>query len=244
MNATRRIVTFGVCALVVLVVATSMGEARPMSRDQVYRDPLLDHARPATVAVLPVATVAEQPTVERAVEAGWVTLYADAQTHWMPTQEVRAKLEEGSAEPGSLAAAVDRQLWRDATISPVLAGHLCRLLGVDAVLTVRVDRWELADGGRGIVEMTAVLTGEDGRRLWSISGMAGCGTPPSSVERNFTLGSESVFFNPALEPREDGRRMVRALRTLMARWAWQLPVPIAPGKSLSPSLLAQVGLGS
>ncbi len=239
MKATNlRIGAFGICTFVALAVAASIGEARP-GRDAVYRAPALDSTRPATVAVLPVASVVEWPLIEDAVAAGWVGLYAGSATRWMPTGQVRERMEAGSAGPGAIAAEVDRQIWRDGAVSPLLAGHLCRLLGVDAVLAVRVDRWEIADGGRAIVEMTATITGADGRRAWSISGAAGYGTPPSSVERNFVLGSESVFFNPALEPQNAGSSLVRALQSLMARWAWQLPAPLDEEQQAALPMLAE-----
>jgi hypothetical protein len=195
------------------------GAAAP---DALYRDAKLASHPLATVALLPVVSVVDDPAAERLVEASWIDLYRAAGTTWMPAVEVRAGLAR--AMDGDLGAEIDAQIWRRGGVDPAVAGRLARLLGVDAVLSVRIDRWEIADGDRAMVELTATLSGADGSRLWSISGLAGCGVPHSSTGRNFNADM-SWIRDPRLEPRElDREKLGGALYTLLARWEPSLPV--------------------
>ncbi len=238
MNATMsRMTTLGVCALVALTVGSSVAAARSNARDEVYRDARLDQVRPATVAILPVVAMASDTIAERLVEAGWFGLYRESATRWTSADEVRTHFQESGAEPGNIARLVAAQIWRDGSVASELAGRLTRLLGVDAVLSVRIDRWEVVDGGRALVAMSAVLTGADGARLWSISGMAGHGTPAGSVERSFAFEPDVITVrNPESELSEDGHRLSHALFSLMARWAWALPAPIDERADVAPVL--------
>jgi hypothetical protein len=206
-----------------LALGVSADAASPDSRDQLYRNSMLDGFQPTLVALLPVVAVAENLGAERLVENTWVGLYGGAGMEWMPADVVRARLAQVPGTRGALAAEVDAQVWQRGEVEPRVASRLARLLGVDALLSVRIDRWEIADGGRGMVELSAVLTDADGTRLWSISGLAGCGTPPGSRELNFNADM-SWFRDPRLEwqiPNEV--KLGGALRNLLLRWEAALP---------------------
>lgn len=206
-----------------LALGVSADAANPDSRDQVYRNSVLDGFQPTRVALLPVVAVAENLGAERLVESKWVDLYGDAGMEWMPADRVRARLAQASGERGNLSAEVDKQVWQNGEVDAAVAARLARLLGVDALLSVRIDRWEIADGGRGMVELSAVLTGADGTRLWSISGLAGCGTPSGSRGLNFNADM-SWFRNPRLESRcPDEAKLGGALCNLLIRWEGALP---------------------
>jgi len=206
-----------------LALGVSADAASPDLRDQLYRSSKLDGFHPTRVALLPVVAVAENLAAERLVERTWVDLYAGAGMEWMPADVVRARLAQASGERGDLAAEVDGQVWQRGEVEPEVAARLVRLLGVDAVLSARIDRWEIADGGRGMVELSAVLTGADGTRLWSISGLAGCGVPSGSRDVNFSMDM-SWFRNPRLEPRNPSEAKLNgALCNLLIRWEGALP---------------------
>jgi hypothetical protein len=239
-NGSRRILV--ALALAGLVAGMNAEAARPPVLDDLYRGAQLASHRAISVAVLPVVAVSDDPTAERLVEASWVALYQDSKTRWMPANEVRtlfAKSDDGS---GGLAREVNRQIWRNGAVEPEMAGRLTRLLGVHAVLSVRIDRWEIADGGRGMVGMTAVLTDRDGTRLWSISGIAGHGRPPTSAEQNFDAGM-SRLWSPDLVWRENGHNVTSALYALLARWAWSLPAPLYAEEESGTPLIAGDGVG-
>jgi len=224
MNGNRsRLAGLMVLVAIGLALGVSADAASPDSRDRLYRNSKLDGFQLTQVALLPVVAVAENLGAERLVERAWVDLYGEAGTEWMPADAVRARLAQVSGEPGNLAAEVDGQVWQRGEVEPEVAARLARLLGVDALLSVRIDRWEIADGGRGMVELSAVLTGADGARLWSISGLAGCGVPSGSRDLNFSTDL-SWFRDPRLEPRcLSEAKLSGALRNLLIRWEGSLP---------------------
>ena len=222
MNGTRRIGTWMACALVMVTAGASAAQDATPAQDQLYASARLETYRSMSVAVLPAVAVADDPAAEGLIEANWVALYAPAKTHWMPASEVRMRIARGTGQ-SEIARQTDREVWQRGEVEPETAARLTRLLGVDAVLSLRIDRWEIADGGRAMVQVSAVLQSSDGSRLWSISGLAGSGQAPGSRDRNFD--SDLTWFrDPALEPsRGNARNLDRALYTLLARWAWSLP---------------------
>jgi hypothetical protein len=206
-----------------LALGASADAAGPDSRDRLYRGSELNGFQPGRVALLPVVAVAENLDAERLVETTWVDLYHDAGMEWMPADAVRARLARVSGEHGDLAAEAASQIWRRGEVDPGTAVRLARCLGVDAVLSVRLDRWEIADGGRGMVELSAALTGADGTRLWSISGVAGCGTPPASRALNFNADM-TWFWDRRIEPGDASQaKLGGALCNLLLRWERALP---------------------
>ena len=241
MSAMRiRFVTATILVLAALpaVVATvTAGEvaAAISARDRSCRNPALTGRRLATIAILPAVSVTGDRNAERWVEDGWPLFYGQAQTTWMPADEVRARIARSVDGSNERLDAVRGQVWQSGEPDAAFAGALARSLGVDAVMSVRVDRWEIADGGRAMVELTAVLTGADGARLWSITGLAGHGRAPGSRARHFDPELRWLR-RPQLEPRDPENRLGLAFCTLLARWSVALPVPMLPEADVTPML--------
>lgn len=204
--------------LVVLAAGAADAGGRGRPRDVIYRSAALDGHQLATVAVLPVVAVADNPIAEQQVEAGWVTLYGGASVQWMPADEARARFAACPDGRGKLEAAIRGQIWSRGSVDSPTAIRLARLLGVDAVLCVRVERWDVPDRWHADVEMSAVLIGADGRPLWSIQG--------GVVEGRAV--SEPALPHP-LDPGAQGRRLGTAFCRLMARWADALPTEFENG---------------
>lgn len=197
---------YGALAAGALLALASIGgpaEAREM-RDRIAQANDIDRHQLTTVAVLPAVSINGDEQAEVRAEAGWVALYGHSQTHWMRADEVGEMI--AAAGPG-LARAVREQIWRRGEVDPQTAERLCRVLGVDAVISLRVDRWELAER-RGMVAMTVTLNGADGARLWTASGLAG-------------HGRRELPDTDALE--HPDHRTCAAYSTLLTRWAAQLP---------------------
>jgi hypothetical protein len=236
MNATKsRFETLAVTALVVLAVGASVAAAGPLSKDEIYRSVRLESHPEMTVAILPVVTVVENAPIERVVEQAWYSLYQGTRTTWVPADEVRARLAKVCGEDGPMAKAAHDQVWREGAVDATTARCLAKVLDVDAVLTVRVDRFGIEDGCRAVVGMTAVLMGGDGTRLWSIEGAAARGTTKSSRETNFN-DDLSWVRDPRLEPCSIGGCLGRAMFDLFARWAYSLPNPMYSDGEVEPML--------
>ena len=223
MNATKCRFLIGMAlAVVLLAIGASAPTARAATDDDVFRSAAPGARAFTTIAILPVASVNENTAAERLVEGSWTEFCGQGGIRWMRADDVRAALARTATGPADLEE-VHAQIWRRGEVDSGSAGRMARSLGVDAVLSVRIDRWEIADGGRAMVQMNAVLLGADGARLWSISGLAGCGAPRSSAKRHFSDDLGSIW-SPRLEPRELGREKLGcALYTLLSRWEDSLP---------------------
>ncbi len=221
-------------ALALLALGIASPAARSAGSDEVWASNALATRPMARVAMLPVVAIADDPAAERAVAQGWKDLCCGTAAVWIPCCDVVARLERAPAGGGELVRTIEGEIWRDGAASPRSAALAARLLGVDAVLSLRIERWELADGGRGTVALTATLTGADGRRLWSISGSAEHGRGLQSSEANFRF-DDAAFWDPRLEAPREGRIGV-ALYALLARWSPELPTPLFDDRAATPLL--------
>jgi hypothetical protein len=230
-----------VSTLVALVAWTSIAAATvPLERDEVYRDARLGGRATMTVAILPAVTTVESVPLERFVEQAWATLYRGGRTTWMPADDVRTRLAEVCADHHALEAAVHARIWRDGEVDAATARELAAMLGVDAVLCVRLDRFEIVDGCRAVVGMSAAVIGGDGTRWWSIRGCAGRGVIKSSRDQHFNSDLSWVR-DPRLEPCTVAACLGLATYDLFARWAWSLPTPMYEDAAPRPVLTVHDG---
>jgi len=233
-------VKFGLAAATILVLtglSIGAGEAGAAvsTRDRMTRNPALAERHLNTIAILPAVSVNGNEQAELWAEAGWALFYRQAETSWMTADDVRAHFV--FAGGSDLLDAARSEVWANAEPRSATARALANALGVDAVLTIRVDRWEIVDGGRGMVELSAALTAADGTRLWTATGLAGHGRSPGSRDRCFNADL-TCFWPVRLEPGDPENRLGLALCSLFTRWSAGLPVPMAPESTGGPSLFA------
>jgi hypothetical protein len=231
MKGTRGKIYAALCAVIVLTPIVDDANAAGSKRDRTWCDPALAERPLTSIAILPAVSVTGDERAEAWVENGWAMFYDQAKTDWVAADAVRERV------PDATLAAVRDEVWRKGRPSAQAAVDLTRSLAVDAVLSVRVDRWEIVDGGRAMVELSAVLTAADGSCLWSISGLAGHGRSPCSRERNFN-GDMTWFWRPELEPCEAKDNLGYAMCTLFARWSVALPEAMTPAANVPVQLLA------
>ncbi len=231
MRTTIRIMAMTMYAVVILALTGGVAAARVLVPDDVFRSARLDSQPVMTVAILPAVTTVEDAQLESLVDGAWFAMYRDAGPRWVPADRVRARLSSIVDERCGLQASVHAQIWRTGSVEPSMARGLARMLDVDAVLSLRVDRWEIDDGGRAVVGLTAVMVGANGERLWSVSGCSGHGETVSSGERGYNRDL-TWYRDPRLEPRTDGHNLRYAFSGLLARWAWLLPAPAADAPDL------------
>jgi hypothetical protein len=232
MNGARGRLNAALCGIIALALTTGIADAAGSRRDRTWCNPALGERPLSIIAILPAVSVTGDARAESWVENGWRLFYDQAKTTWVPAADVRERIPEARLE------AVRDEVWQRGRPSAQAAVDLARLLAVDAVLSVRVDRWEIVDGGRAMVELSAVLTDADGSCLWSISGLAGHGRALGSRDRNFN-GDMTWFWRPQLEPREPQDPLGLAMCTLFARWSVALPGAIIPVANAPVQLLAE-----
>ncbi len=234
---TKRCGVYAAAACVLAMGAAGIGVAGAGAPgpDSVRRADGLETRTLASVAILPAVSIDENAAAERRVERAWLAFFGDARTRWMPPDEVRSRLSTAAGEPDGSGGSVESQIWRNGEVDAESAERLARALAVDALLSLRVDRWEFEDGGRGVVELTVALTGADGSRLWRVSGLAGNGGGRRSDQGNFTWDLSWVW-DARLEPTDQDRRIGTALYNLLGRWTPELPQGLIEGLPMSPAL--------
>lgn len=234
MNGTRGKIYAALCAVIVLVPIADDAGAAGSKRDRTWCDPALGEQALSRIAILPAVSVIGDERAESWVENGWTLFYDQAKATWVSAADVRARLPEAKL------VSLRDEVWQKGRPSAQAAVDLARSLAVDAVLSVRVDRWEIADGGRAMVELSAVLTAADGRCLWTVSGLAGHGRSPGSRDQNFN-GDMTWFWRPSLQPRESQDPLGLAMCTLFARWSVALPGAMIPVANAPVEYLAEQG---
>lgn len=152
-----------------------------------FAAPLLQAAKPAEVwvrdevakfgvdriAMLPVATYDNNREAERTVQSEFSKALKDAGYRWLSATAARTLLQMGG-NADSLNAAVREDILEDARLDSLTAIRVCAQLRVDALLTVRVDRWEKREieaneSGKPstTVQMKAALIDKTGTLLWT-----------------------------------------------------------------------------
>jgi len=160
-------------ALLIAVLARgAMGVSR--TADRVWIRP--DAARfPVTrIAVLPV--VAEDVHAGRAVEEQWLLQFIADGHDWLPSEVCGQTMRALSPRrPDSTARAIENQVFHAELPDTTGVPPLARALAAQAILTLKVKRWErVVEADPTIttayVELAAALVDSAGHVLWRISG--------------------------------------------------------------------------
>lgn len=132
-----------------------------------------DKSAVRTVAILPAITFDGNHTAAGAVPAAWSAVFPDSGYLWIPADEVGRKLD-AAGRLSDLDPLASGEIRRTGAVSAGTAQRLCRTLGVQAVLCLRVDKWEqmlAADSRRtASVEIRCSLVDSSGTELWRVSG--------------------------------------------------------------------------
>lgn len=180
-------------AVAVLVTMPAMGVAKPRgpAKDRVWVHPEIERLRPTRIAILPAVSFVNIPKERAYLEDIWLQGMRASRHVWMPAVLCRERMAATSRGGDSLLNAIGNQVRSRGRVDSTSSPRLTRLLQSQALLCLRVDRWERV-GGSGnsdmtYVDMTATLVDSTGRLLWRVS----------SVER-----LESVYGVPKLSDME------------------------------------------
>jgi hypothetical protein len=127
------------------------------------------------VAVLPAAVIGDDRSAARIVESAWVSAFDSTARHWSLAREREASFAATSIRKDSLLDAIAHQVFGHVSVDPATAYRVTRLLKVQALLCVRVNRWERVpestpDRPVAIVELEAAMVDSTGATLWKASG--------------------------------------------------------------------------
>lgn len=194
-----------VAALLALVLAPRPAAAAKPPADRIW-------TRPGGVG-REIRTIAMLPTVGPSghfVDDRWLVAFFQDGHQWLPAPLVRDQLARLSSQPDSALLALSAQVFARGSVDAAIAPRLCRAMRVQALLTVRVDRWErVAESNpyltTAYVELVATLLDSTGDVVWRVSGeeretarygvptsaSSKLSTPPAHVGEDFMVGQQS-----------------------------------------------------
>ena len=157
-------------ALLALLTLTAATPTAPVP-DQVWGHPELERLRPQHVAILPVVSFVYLPRERAYVEDAWLQRMRLSYHDWLPAVLCRERMASTSRGGDSLLSAIGSQVRSRGRVDSTSSPHLARLLHSQALLCLRIDRWERigeARSTRVYVDMTAALVDSTGRLLWRV----------------------------------------------------------------------------
>jgi hypothetical protein len=223
--AIAAVVIAAACAL----LFASTGHAAKRTADLFWKHPDFAHAGIHSVAMLPVASYDHNSQTQTLVAGAWGQQFHAAGYRWMTAGSTAALIRVAGGD--SLVKAVDRSLLDRGRPDSLVAPVLCSRFHVDALLSLRVDRWEqvaVEADQRGkpssTVGLTATLVDASGRLLWRGSGaetVEGLEHVPVAGSRigEAQLSASSADTRPPA--------FVEVLTRLLARWGDQFPAHVA-----------------
>ncbi len=137
--------------------------------------------------MLPAFARGGNATAEAFFEAQWDSVFRGSGHVWRSADETFHSIVQGTATPESLGRALREQIRKTGHPNPAMARMLARLMQSDALLSLRLNRWDIVNAKPGVVtiEVLATLVDSTGTMLWQISGRQSDGVPES-------LGAEDV----------------------------------------------------
>jgi hypothetical protein len=224
-----------VCAAALLVLsalglAGAHAAKKPKGGNFAWTHPDYAQFDVQSIAMLPVTSYDNDLEAEKRVEAGLGAALRSANYRWVSGASSRDRLR-AAAPRDSVLLLVRAGVTNQVRIDSLAAPGLCRLLGVDALLSVRLDLWERFEpewdqAGKPTtsVQIRAALVDSAGRLLWNAAGTE-TGEGPYHDPSAPTMGvSGSGPGGPKPITAQGGAPSYdEVLTKLFARWTPQFP---------------------
>ncbi len=164
----RAWVPWAAVALLALVGPGARGGARPA--DRVWVAPDIADREVHTIAILP--GVGGTRDAARAFGDRWFLRVYQAGYAWLPMMSAEDYLARRGREGDMLLDRLRSQVDRGGQVDSACAVQFSRALRVDALLILRIDRWERVGFGTTVAHIEALCTLQDstGHLLWRVSG--------------------------------------------------------------------------
>ena len=198
--------------------------------DKFWVNPDLGAIRVSAVAMLPAVSFDGVLPAEKSAEFEWMMKVKDTGYRWVSGTTTRDRLRAAAGNDSILQANKEDLLAHD-RIDSLRAAGLCRLLRVNGLLTIRVDRAEKFtiqsdQSGRPstTVQVHAALVDSTGRLVWAASGAQFTEGPELQAS---TAGAGGGGFNgmgPApVTERNNAPEWSAAFEPMFLRWAPTFP---------------------
>jgi hypothetical protein len=233
MNARMRGPRFIALTAIALMLALP-ASGKDKKADLIFVSPDFANRRIESVALLPAASFDNRLDHEKLAEDMFAQVVRPAGYRWL-TSSVARDLLKSSAPNDSIYKAVRAAVLKNVRVDSLSAGPVCALLRTDALLTLRVDRfdqlqmeWDQAGKPSTTVQLKAALVDSSGRLLWSASGSE-TGEGPYHDPSAGTLGMSSSGLSQRPVTGQGGAPSFEEVLTkLTTRWGQSFPAKRAP----------------
>ena len=218
--------------LACVVVVPAFAEKAPNKKmDIFWQSPEFAAHEPRAIAMLPAATYDGSVEARQAVETAVAKALRGAGYRWTSTLITRDRLLRSGGD--SLLKALNAQLLKEPRLDSLEAPGYSRLMSSDALLTIRVDRYEqykleVYQSGKATttVGLTVALVDSSGRLLWRGIGLE------TAEGVYYDAGSSQVDTSPSaltnrMTPQAGPPSYAETLGKLLVRWVPQFPAKSA-----------------
>jgi len=235
-----RVLGFGVVAVAIALVplARAADKSKGARADESWTAPGFAARHIQGIAALPPASYDRNHIAERTAAGLWGQALKDVGYRWQSPLMVQTMMS--SPADDSLLQQTSASVLAHGRVDSTLAPRLCAALRTDAVLSLRLDRWEQIEmeynqAGRPstTVQVTASLVDAAGHELWRISGSETGEGPYHDPNANVLGVWSSDLANKPLTGQGGAPAFAEVATKLFARWAPKFPAPPAATDSTS-----------
>lgn len=190
------------------------------------------------IAMLPPSSYDRNHVAEKLAAGLWGQALGNVNYRWQSPTMVQALMEGPAAD--SLLQQAQASVLQRGRVDSLLAPGLCAALRTDAVLSLRLDRWEQIEmeynqAGRPstTVQVTAALVDAHGRVVWTAAGSETGEGPYHDPNANVLGVTSSDLTNKPLTGQGGAPAFAEVATKLFARWAPLFPAPPADSTTAS-----------
>ncbi len=225
----RHFIVFAAC----LLLLAGPASAAKRTADLFWTHPDFARAGIQSIAMLTVASYDHNAQTQGLVGSAWGQQFQGAGYRWMTAGSTATLIRLAGGD--SLVRLVEKGLLDRGRPDSLVTPMLCARFHVNALLSLRVDRWEqiaVEEDQRGkpssTVALTAALVDSSGRLVWRGSGtetVEGIEHIPSTSGTGSRIGEVQLSASSA-----DTRppAFAEVLTRLLTRWGDQFPARVAP----------------
>ena len=227
-----RVLTCLLLLLPAVLAAPALAQKGARKVDLFWTSPEFAAHEPRTIAMLPAATYDNNVEARKQAEAAIARALRETGYRWTSTLVSRDRMFKAGGD--SMLRAFNDKLLKSPRLDSLEAPGYARLVFANALLTIRVDRYERLEmefnqAGKPstTVALTAALVDSSGRLLWSASGSETAEGPYHDPNTNPVGINASGLNNRPITTQGGAPSFPETLSTLLARWAPHFPAKAA-----------------
>jgi hypothetical protein len=214
---------------VAVVLAVSAHAADKKKKDAVWTNPDFASSNVTSIAMLPPVSFDRNAAAEKIADGALGAAVRGQVYRWLSATNARTLIASGPGGDSLLKVVRDRQL-ETGRVDSLMAPVLCKRTRTNALLSLRVDRWEQlqmefnqAGKPSTTVQLTVTLVDSVGRLLWTASGSETVEGPYHDPNANVLGVQSSGLSNTPMTGQGGPPEYSEVLNSLLTRWAPQFP---------------------